>query len=450
MYNAGIPIANAFSYMGKEAQRPQNLGFVRKDAYDHFNRIRRNTKVEDGDAFELLQYFINKSNSEYFFFWNVQLNDDNRIMNFFIRDYRCKVDYECFGDVVSVDTTYRTNKYNLICVPFVGIHHHKQNVMFGLAFMSDETESSFEWLFTTFLKSMYGKEPETVFTDQCQAMMNAVETIFPCAHHRLCQWHINQNAPSHFGSLNNDTRFKQLWHQCMTYCESEEEFESVWKNMIDEYNLIDHKWLNGMYKLRHKWATAFSNHKFSAGLLATSRSESTNSVLKKVGDKTITLYQFVQNYEKVQKVWRANEKAEDTRCRHGMPSMVVKKNPMLTHVANLYTLNIYGIFQAEFIDSLNMLFVEQPSIPFFNSFIEFKVRSHVLLSGFFENLNLNDQNSSNAFDIDADNAQLNEILIRNPPVVKSRGITNAVIQRHWDDKSKKEKGKGKTQSSSEF
>ncbi|KAG8387801.1 hypothetical protein BUALT_Bualt02G0058900 [Buddleja alternifolia] len=227
MYNAGIPIANAFSYMGKEAQGPQNLGFVRKDAYDHFNRIRRNTKVEDGDAFELLQYFINKLNTEYFFFWNVQLNDDNRIMNFFFRDYRCKVDYECFGDVVSVDTTYRTNKYNLICAPFVGIHHHKQNVMFGLAFMSDETESSFEWLFTTFLKSMYGKEPETVFTDQCQAMMNVVETVFPCAHHRLCQWHINQNAPSYFGSLNGDTRFKQLWHQCMTYCESEEEFESV-------------------------------------------------------------------------------------------------------------------------------------------------------------------------------------------------------------------------------
>ncbi|KAG8387802.1 hypothetical protein BUALT_Bualt02G0059000 [Buddleja alternifolia] len=72
------------------------------------------------------------------------------------------------------------------------------------------------------------------------------------------------------------------------------------------------------------------------------------------------------------------------------------------------------------------------------------------INGFFENLNLNDQNSSNAFDIDADNAQLNEILICNPPVVKSRGITNAVIQRHWDDKSKKGKGKGKTQSSSEF
>ncbi|KAG8381818.1 hypothetical protein BUALT_Bualt05G0012400 [Buddleja alternifolia] len=179
------------------------------------------------------------------------------------RDYQCMIDYEYFGDVVSVDTTYRTNRYNLICAPFVGINHHKQNVMFGLAFMSDETENSFEWLFSTFLDSMNGKQPETIFTDQCQAMMNAVGTIFPCAHHRLCQWHVNQNAPSHFGSLNGDSRFKQLWHECMSRCESEEEFEAKWKIMIDKYNLSNHKWLSGMYKLRHKWATAFSNDKIN-------------------------------------------------------------------------------------------------------------------------------------------------------------------------------------------
>ncbi|KAK6115393.1 hypothetical protein DH2020_007662 [Rehmannia glutinosa] len=374
MVRAGISVANAVSYMENEAQGTQNLGFTVKDAYDYFNRLRKHTKVEDGDASALLQYFINKSNKEAYFYWNVQVDDDNRVMNFFFRDYRCRVDYEYFGDVLSVDTTYRTNKYNLICAPFIGINHHRQNVMFGLAFMSDETESSFEWLFRTFLDSMSDKQPETIFTDQCQAMMNAIETVFPCAHHRLCQWHINQNAPSHLGSLNGDSKFKQLWHKCMNYCESEEEFEVTWKILMDEYNLGDHKWLNGMYKLRHKWATAFSNHKFSAGLLATSRSESTNAVLKKAGNKTISLYDFVLNYEKVQNNWRAIEKAEDTRCRHGKPSMIVKHNPLLNHVADIYTLSIYRLFELELIDSLNTTFAEQPldlSVPL----LEFKVKS---------------------------------------------------------------------------
>ncbi|KAG8369519.1 hypothetical protein BUALT_Bualt14G0022000 [Buddleja alternifolia] len=337
MVNAGICTSSVVSYMENEAHGPENLGFIRKDAYDYLSRLKRHTKVENGDASELVKHFSTGSNNESFFYWNVQLDDDNRVMNFFFRDYLCRIDYEYFGDVLSVDTTYKTNRYDLICAPFVGINHHKQdvmfglafmsdetqesfewlfetflesmsvdttyktnrydlicapfvginhhkqNVMFGLAFMSDETQESFEWLFETFLESMSGKQPETVFTDQCQAMMNTIGKVFPSAHHRLCQWHINQNAPSHLGNLNCDSRFKAFWYKCMNYCDSEEEFEATWTKMIHEYNLSDHSWLNGMYKLRHKWAKAFNNHKFSVGLLATSSSEGTNSVLKKAG-----------------------------------------------------------------------------------------------------------------------------------------------------------------------
>lgn len=261
--------------------------------------MKRHTRVENGDASALIQYFINKSNRESNFYWNVQVGDDDRVMNFFFQDYRCLVDYEYFGDVLSVDTTYRTNRYNLVCAPFVGINHHRQKVMFGLAFMSDETKSSFEWLFRTFLDSMNGKQPETVFSDQCQAMMNAIDTVFSDSHHRLCQWHINQNAPLHFGSLNGDKMFKKLWHKCMNKCDTEEEFENTWKLMMDKFDIGEHNWLSNMYKIRHKWATAFSNGRFSAGLLATSRSESTNSALKKAGSTTITLYDFVLNFEKV-------------------------------------------------------------------------------------------------------------------------------------------------------
>lgn len=55
-----------------------------------------------------------------------------------------------------------------------------------------------------------------------------------------------------------------------------------------------------MYAL--KWATAFNNHRFSARLLATSRSEVTNAVLKKLGNSAISLYYFVLNNEKSKKV----------------------------------------------------------------------------------------------------------------------------------------------------
>ncbi|XP_073057317.1 protein FAR1-RELATED SEQUENCE 5-like [Primulina eburnea] len=554
MVNSGITVSNAVSYMENEAQGPQNLSFIRKDAYDYLGRMKKQTKVKNGDVSTLLHHFINKSNKESNFYWNVQLDDDNIVMNFFLRDSRCQADYEFFGDILSVDTTYRTNRYNLICAPFVGINPHRQIVMFGLAFMSDETESSFEWLFKTFLDSMNGKQPETIFTDQFQAMMNAIETIFPHSQHRLCQWHINQNAPSHLGSLNGDSSFKILWNKCMTHCESEEEFESTWSIMIDEYNLSGHKWLNGMYTLRYKWATAFSNHKFSAGLLATSRSEVTNVVLKRSGNSAISLYHFVVNYEKIQQSWREKEKAEDKHCHHKKAPTMLKNNPMLNSAADVYTLIMYKLFELEFINSLNMQFIEMP-LDFSALSLEFKVKSHdvnsrvrhvlfnkettevkcscqkfesmgilcthILMVFNFMNVNYiptpylkrrwmknaknrvvvddfcqqksgSGQESEMVFvnqlmrstytltmrcksngdarkklteivegareqidelfeklklddnDILEEN-MVDEMVVRNPPQVKSRGITNKNIQRHWDGKSKKRKGKGKMQ-----
>ncbi|CAA0820759.1 Protein FAR1-RELATED SEQUENCE 5 [Striga hermonthica] len=361
MVNAGISVSSVVSYMENEAHGSENLKFSQKDACDdHIGRLMKHTKIENGDANALLQHFISKANKESFFYWNVQLNDDGRLMNLFFRDNRCAVDYEYFGDVLSIDTTYRTIKYDLICAPFFGINHHRNNVLFGLAFMSDETQSSFEWLFTTFLESMNGKQPQIIISDQCEAMMNAIETVFSNSHHRLCRWHINQNAPSHFRNLNGNSSFQALWCKCMSHCESEEEFENTWKFMIDSYNLHDHKWLNDMYKLRRKWAIAFSNKLFSAGLLDTSISENAHKVLKHAGSKNSSLYEFVMNYEKILNQWRREEKVEDTRCRHGKLSEILKNPPLLNHAANMYTVAIYGLFEIELVNSLNCKFDGYP------------------------------------------------------------------------------------------
>lgn len=99
---------------------------------------------------------MDKAKKETYYYWRVQTDDNGRIINFFFHDERCGHDYQAFGDVMSMDTTYRTNKYNLICAPFIGINHHTFNVMFGMAFLSDEPTSTFEWLFKTFLESMNG------------------------------------------------------------------------------------------------------------------------------------------------------------------------------------------------------------------------------------------------------------------------------------------------------
>ena len=49
------------------------------------------------------------------FFYAIQVDDENRMTNPFWRDGRSRIDYNSFGDVICFDTTYRTNKDNMIC-----------------------------------------------------------------------------------------------------------------------------------------------------------------------------------------------------------------------------------------------------------------------------------------------------------------------------------------------
>ena len=161
--------------------------------------------------------------------------------------------------------------------------------MFGCAFLSDETTTSFEWLFKTFLESMGGKQPKTIITNQDQAIGNAIKNVFPNTRHRLCLWHISKNAPSHLGGLNSNREFHNLFNKCMQECEFKVEFEEAWAKMISYYTDGQHKWLNNLYKFRQKWCTALNKDVFDGRIRASQRSESTNNVLNGMANKTTSL-----------------------------------------------------------------------------------------------------------------------------------------------------------------
>lgn len=95
-----------------------------------------------------------------------------------------RLDNECFGDVITFDTAFRTNKYNMVCAPIVGVNHHRQNTMLDCAFLIDETTTSFIWVFRCF-KEATRKEPQTILSDQDQGMANAIKVVFPNTRHRL-------------------------------------------------------------------------------------------------------------------------------------------------------------------------------------------------------------------------------------------------------------------------
>ncbi|KAL4345900.1 hypothetical protein AHAS_Ahas11G0324600 [Arachis hypogaea] len=112
------------------------VGFTSKDLHNHISKTRRG-KVKDGDAFAVLAYLFSKADSDPLFLGKFTLKD-GRLDNLVWADGESVIDYECFGDVLAFDTTYKKNVYNKPLVIFSGTNHHGQTTIFGCALLSNE------------------------------------------------------------------------------------------------------------------------------------------------------------------------------------------------------------------------------------------------------------------------------------------------------------------------
>nr|XP_043620318.1 protein FAR1-RELATED SEQUENCE 5-like [Erigeron canadensis] len=115
--------------------------------------------------------------------------NNNELAGLFWADEIARQNYIEFGDIISFDATYRTNRYNMIFVPFTAIDNHKKTVSIGAGMIINETAESYEWLLRAFLGA-FVEQPRMVVTDQDVSMKKAIATDFPDSRHRLCMRHI--------------------------------------------------------------------------------------------------------------------------------------------------------------------------------------------------------------------------------------------------------------------
>lgn len=134
-----------------------------------------------------------------------------------------------------------------------------------------------------------GKALKTIFTDQDHTIPKPIEKVSPETKHRLCIWHIPKDAAQHIPHLLSKQKFKEIFCSRLLHrCESVDEFESTWIEMIRDGDLASYKWLNRLYELHHKWSPVFSYDAFSVGIRSTQRSESTNNFFQDITNTVIS------------------------------------------------------------------------------------------------------------------------------------------------------------------
>lgn len=185
------------------------------------------------------------------FFYAIQCDEDDRATNFFWVDSRSRTVYQYFGDLITFDTTYRTNKYEMPFAPFTRVNHHFQSIQFGCAILQDETETTFLWLFETWLEAMGGRHPLCIITDQDLAMKGAIAKVFPNIRYRLCIWHIMKRFGEKLSHVYfKKSNFKIGMKKCIWSTYKIEDFEEQWKKLIEENELEQNEWLQQLYEIR--------------------------------------------------------------------------------------------------------------------------------------------------------------------------------------------------------
>ncbi|XP_074293521.1 protein FAR1-RELATED SEQUENCE 5-like [Silene latifolia] len=113
----------------------------------------------DYDAQMFVENLIMKKETRSSFYFDFQLDEINSPAAVFLADVISIKNYLLFGEVLSADATYGTNKYNMVFVSFTGVDHHKRCITFGAALLADEGLECYTWLFNTFLEAL-GATPQ--------------------------------------------------------------------------------------------------------------------------------------------------------------------------------------------------------------------------------------------------------------------------------------------------
>ncbi|KAL5180176.1 Protein FAR1-RELATED SEQUENCE 5 [Glycine soja] len=174
-------------------------------------------------------------------------------------------------------STYKTNRYRLPLLDFVGVTPTAMTFSAGFAYLEAERVNNIVWALERFrgLFLRNDRLPVVIVTDRDLALMNAVKTMFPECTNLLCKFHIDKNVKAKCKSLIGE---KNVWDYVMDNWGTLK-FKVVclpWPMFIDYVNdtwIIPHK---------EKFITAWTNKVIHLGKTTTNRVESAYWALKRV------------------------------------------------------------------------------------------------------------------------------------------------------------------------
>ena len=347
---AGMGPSGVMSVLIKESGGINNVGFTKVDCQNYMSSSRQRTLGGGGQL--VFDYLKRMQDQDRGFFCAIQGDTENSTGNVFWADANSILNYTYFGDTVTFDTTYRTNRYRVPFAPFTGWNHHGQPILFGCALLLNESESSFVWLFQTWLAAMSSRHPISITTDQDRIIRSAVLQVFPQTRHRFCKWNVFREAQEKLSDVyHSHPTFEAEFLRCINNTETIDDFESCWESLLQRYNLGDNEWLQSMYNARQQWIPVFLRDAFFGEMSTTQGSDNINSYFDGYINASTTIQALIRQYEKAIASRHEKEVKADYETMNATP-VLKTPSPMEKQAAKIYTKIIFQKFQDELVETL--------------------------------------------------------------------------------------------------
>ncbi|XP_019173559.1 PREDICTED: protein FAR1-RELATED SEQUENCE 5-like [Ipomoea nil] len=317
-----------------------NVGVTDVEFHNFKRDVQTYVNVADGEM--IIATFKAKQEMCSEFFYEYHMDEENRLSRLFWADPLSRRTFSCYGDNISFDAAYETNRYSMVFVPFTGVDNHKRCITFGGGLLTKEDVDSYSWLLEKFIAAM-GKSPLCVVMDQDPAMRIAIQQVLPNCRHRYCMWHIMTKV---YEKLGNEFRKKLnaiVWNERICI----DEFEAQWHLLMDEYKLTNHRWFSKIFGERENWIPAYFFDLPMSGLLrTTSRSEAENGVYGKFTRPHSSLVEFYMQFESALGTQRYRQDKLNTECEGYLPEF---KTPLALerNIAREFTITIFYELQKE-------------------------------------------------------------------------------------------------------
>ena len=117
-----VNLSKVYGILATFFGRVENVPFTKRCLRTLCGKLSR--EQADDDVQKTMAIFSELKVQDGEFTYNVQVDDESRIRTLMWTNGRSKKQYHHFGDVVTFDTTYKTNLYDMPFGFFVGVNNH--------------------------------------------------------------------------------------------------------------------------------------------------------------------------------------------------------------------------------------------------------------------------------------------------------------------------------------